>query len=136
NALDGGLAGINATQIQNSVNEALALWSAVIPWTFTRVFDPDTNFVTDETYSASGWPIIRIGQHNIDGPRNTLAHGFRPGSNGINGDFHFDISEQWTANPTAGTWPPYDPLETVLHEMGHVLGLDHEGVATAIMNAT
>ena len=72
----------------------------------------------DSLYPAGGTPQIRWGHHFIDGNTglNTLGHGYRPGTDGRNGDIHFDDSNTFTADGF---------LELAVHELGHALGLDH-----------
>src|SRR5262245_36392952 len=135
NALDGGLNTVSVNDIRTAVAEAFAMWTAVTPLQFRENIDPNPSLVTDETYDGAGLPVIRIGQHNIDGASgSTLAHAWQPGENGRNGDLHFDITEIFTFGASPND--PYNILEVAAHEIGHAIGLDHEGVNTALMNPT
>ena len=139
NALDGGLQGVggplNVNHIRAAVAEAFAMWAAVTPLQFRENIDPNPSLVTDETYDGEGLPIIRIGQHNIDGQATgTLAHAWEPGEGGRNGDMHFDINETWIFGATSGT--TIDILEVAAHEIGHTIGLDHETVNPSLMTPT
>ncbi|KAI4389072.1 hypothetical protein MLD38_001336 [Melastoma candidum] len=100
-------------------------------------FDSAVNVVPlDATRLAAPDRLIGFFRHDhgdgspFDGPGGILAHSFPP----IVGKLHLDADEQWSA-----TTPGQDQvdLETViLHEIGHILGLNHSTVPTAVMFPT
>jgi len=81
--------GPNDSNLIAAAEEAMGVWASVSPLTFTQTGDsgpPHT--AADNLYPAVGTPQIRWGHHFLDGPPitgmvNTLAHGFRPGTNGL-----------------------------------------------------
>ena len=62
----------------------------------------------------------------FDGPGGTLAHAYFPQ---YGGDVHVDDTEFWTIDSFKGT----NILQTMVHEIGHSLGLSHSDVRAAIM---
>jgi hypothetical protein len=114
---------LTATQQKQAIRDALALWSAVTPLTFTEV---------------TGTPDIVItwakGTHSVcsafDGPSGVLAHAYFPPPNGgdIAGDAHFDDDERWTLDGGG-----IDLVTVAAHEFGHSLGLAHSQVQGALM---
>ena len=131
NLLDGGLplaAGTTLADIKAACVEALGLWSAVTGLKFIYVNDPGGVAVGDSpNYDGTNFPTIRIGHHYIDGSTglNVLAHCYFPSNNyttnGRAGDLHLDDGNTW-GNGTGGG---INTMETILHEIGHGLGLDH-----------
>lgn len=130
NLLDGSIDGLTVQEIRQATEEALTLWAAVAPLNFVEVVDsgPEPG---DTEYPAGNHPQIRIGAVEIDGADgDTLAQAYLPYSDtqGLAGDLQFDKDESWSRN-NGGYF-----LETMTHELGHSLGLEHEEDVDAIMN--
>uniref|UniRef100_A0A7N0T8M2 Peptidase metallopeptidase domain-containing protein n=1 Tax=Kalanchoe fedtschenkoi TaxID=63787 RepID=A0A7N0T8M2_KALFE len=106
------------------IANAFGQWEAATRFTFEYVTAVNQADLTIGFYSGEH------GDRNaFDGPGGILAHAFAP----TNGRMHFDETENWSTDPTPGAMH----LETVaVHEIGHLLGLDHSQVEEAIMYAT
>ena len=90
---------------------ALSTWSQYAPLNFQEIEDPGSTSQVD----------ILVQSDFIDNAGGTLAFAYFP----TFGDITFDNSESWSETKF---------LETATHELGHSLGLDHEGDVSAIMN--
>ena len=132
NLLDGNMQGLTSDQLRLATEEAMSLWATVAPINFVEIFDVGPTPSADEDgYSTGDSADIRIGAHVMDGVSGgELAHAYLPYSSsaGLAGDLHFDVDEDW-GQADGGFF-----LETMLHELGHVLGLDHVDDVEAIMN--
>ncbi|KAF2308624.1 hypothetical protein GH714_011473 [Hevea brasiliensis] len=59
---------------------------------------------------------------------NLLAHAFYP----QDGKFHYDADDDWSSNPNKNQ---FDLESVAVHEIGHLLGLEHSQDSNAIMYA-
>ena len=102
--------------------EAFSRWAVVSTLIFKRV---DNN--ADITIS------FEQGEHGdtfaLDGRGGILGHAFFPST--VNaGEIHLDFDENWALEPGD---EQIDLFTVLLHDIGHVLGLDHSLDASAVM---
>jgi hypothetical protein len=114
-----------------AVRAAFATWAAAVPVLFTEVGRTQSPDV------AIDWRPANDPDHSMIG--GILAHSnFPPGCGAISDDLpkpvHFDDSEhQWSVGAVPGAFD----IETVaLHELGHILGLQHSDVPGSVMFPT
>jgi len=110
---------LTRSQVVNTAWKAFQFWSSVTNLKFfektTGEVDIPIEFVTYD--HGDGNPF--------DGPGGTLAHAYYPET----GDIHVDDTETWTLDSNQGT----NFLQTLTHEIGHSIGLDHSSHNKAVM---
>ncbi|TVL91205.1 matrixin family metalloprotease [Streptomyces sp. SAJ15] len=122
-----GTQDIAAEDERGAVGRAFDTWAAVLSgMTFEESDSSDADFTITWASSSHGDGSA------FDGVGNTLAHAFFPppcgGPNA--GALHFDEAEKWSLT---GSGQTIDTETVALHEIGHLLGLDHSQVNTAVM---
>jgi hypothetical protein len=137
--LNGGLpAGVTLANTRAELLAAMATWSSVVQVAW--------NEVGAENPVGGSWIYFAAGAHGAGPPNdpafdgawnpntgagNVLAHAWGPPDiSGFDGNMHLDAAETWVtagaSNPPAGNSATIDLQSIFLHELGHVLGLDHE----------
>jgi hypothetical protein len=123
-----GRAGRQASR--SMINAGFAHWEAVSDFTFERYPEPDFDPAEVDIWIGGG----KGPRYDFDGPGNVLAWAYMPCGSFDYLETRFDVQERWTANPRAdNTW--IYAMSVWLHELGHLLGLDHSRNADDIMAA-
>ncbi|XP_076699949.1 stromelysin-2 [Callospermophilus lateralis] len=109
--------------VDSAIEKALKVWEEVTPLTFSRMHEGEADIMISFAVGAHG------DFEPFDGPGQSLAHAYPPGS-GLSGDVHFDDDEKWTED-ASGT----NLFLVAAHELGHSLGLFHSANPEALMYA-
>ncbi|KDP45996.1 hypothetical protein JCGZ_11900 [Jatropha curcas] len=111
------------TEARGAVANAFETWATVTKFKFTSVQDYKTADLKIGFYR---------GEHGdglpFDGPGGITAHAFAP----QDGRFHYDADEKYAVGAVQGA---FDLKTVALHEIGHLLGLQHSSLQAAVMYA-
>ncbi|KAL3984705.1 Matrixin family protein [Acanthocheilonema viteae] len=111
--------------VRNVMKIAFEVWSTVTELNFTEV-PWNGNIKIDFFRGEHG------DGYSFDGPGKILAHALLPPY----GFIHFDADEEWAAMIVTelSRYDTIDLLPTAIHEIGHVLGLEHSSEKGSIMS--
>ena len=115
---------VSSTACEEAIYNAFNTWQSNSVLSFTRVYSSDADIKVK-------WVTGNHGDgHPFDGQYGVLAHAFYPYPSGGSyaGQLHFDDDENWSVNGTG-----IDVESVALHEIGHLLGISHSTISTAVM---
>ncbi|UMM26113.1 hypothetical protein L5515_005639 [Caenorhabditis briggsae] len=112
--------------VRNTMHRAFNEWSAISSVDFREIppdvisrIPPDIHIAFEKGEHSDGF--------SFDGQDGVVAHAFYP----RDGRLHFDAEEQWSLNSPEGV----NLFQTAVHEIGHLLGLEHSVDTRAAMFA-
>ncbi|KAI3944496.1 hypothetical protein MKW92_044980 [Papaver armeniacum] len=115
---------INMSDIRVVLQRSFSRWSSVIPVDFTETQDYEHANITIGFY---------YGDHGDRSPFHdrVLAHATGPGRGA---HLHFNAAKTWAVDFNSETSQHAYDLESIaVHEIGHLLGLDHSSIRNAVM---
>jgi len=132
-AFDNFTPDMNGVDVQASFSRAFSLWENQTSLRFEEIAsvgEADIVILFDtfgHTWSDGNacFPF--------DGPYDVLAHAYHPCYSSPITEGHFDDSEDWTDDIRNSVYQPIDMDTVAAHEIGHMLGLHHSDVDTALM---
>jgi hypothetical protein len=126
NMFDGGIKMPDGNPLPNSlirgsIEEALRLWSGVIPFNFVEIPDDGTAHANQLRFRH-----VQINGPDPPPPADPIAKAQATCiGNGFGCEVQFDNLDRWQE---IGTTPNPDILGAAIHEVGHILGLYHSDV--------
>ena len=117
--------GLSKRDVDSETRKAFRMWEDVSDMKFREKSSGPVDIVISFVRGDHG------DRNPFNGPGGVLAHAYFPGYGEISGDAHFDDSEFWSITPQRGN--PTQLLNTLTHEFGHSLGLEHSRVQGSIM---
>uniref|UniRef100_A0AC34REE7 Peptidase metallopeptidase domain-containing protein n=1 Tax=Panagrolaimus sp. JU765 TaxID=591449 RepID=A0AC34REE7_9BILA len=108
--------------IRNTLHRAFNLWASVSSLNFQEL--PDLHN-TEANINIAFLKRKHGDNMPFDGPEGIVAHAFYP----TLGILHFDADENWTLNQSNGI----NLYQTAVHEIGHLLGLEHSTDSRSVM---
>ncbi|KAI3891910.1 hypothetical protein MKX03_026318 [Papaver bracteatum] len=115
---------ISISDIRDALERAFSTWSSVIP----------VNFTETQNYRHANIKIgFYYGDHGDGSPFDdtTLAHATGPGTGTY---LHFNAGIRWAVDfHSEKSKNAYDLESVAIHEIGHVLGLEHSSIFEAVM---
>ncbi|CAD6199261.1 unnamed protein product [Caenorhabditis auriculariae] len=109
--------------VRNTLHRAFNEWATVSGVSFEEIGEN-----SKETDISVAFERLNHGDnYPFDGKDGVVAHAFYP----RDGRLHFDADENWTLNSQEGV----NLYQTAVHEIGHLLGLEHSVDTRAVMFA-
>ncbi|CAI4231190.1 unnamed protein product [Auanema sp. JU1783] len=108
--------------VRNTLHRAFNEWQGVSSVTFAEKTEGKTDLTVSFQKNKHDDP------YPFDGRDGVVAHAFYP----RDGRLHFDADEDWTLNSDSGV----NLFQTAVHEIGHLLGLEHSTDPRAVMYAS
>ncbi|MDR1197754.1 MAG: matrixin family metalloprotease [Prevotellaceae bacterium] len=116
---------LTSTQRELAITEAFKLWSDNSVLNFVKVSN------SSQADLKIKWAAGNHGDnHPFDGNSGVLAHAYYPPPAGGSyaGELHFDDDESWSLDGSG-----IDLITVAAHEIGHLLGIEHSSVSSALM---
>ncbi|XP_054829734.1 stromelysin-1-like isoform X2 [Eublepharis macularius] len=113
-------------EVDEIIKKAFGVWSQYTCLNFTQSWDASDIDISFGVRIHSDIPE----DCPFDGKKDVLAHAFVSVEDDIKGYVHFDDDEKWTKDLRGSNL-----FHVAVHEIGHILALDHSSINEAVMYA-